>query len=220
MALDHESYATDVLDTTDVYLTAVRECIAVLPATVLGYGTPAFGRRVDRLDERESVCDELLVDLRQLCGKAGPNVTDVYLHTDDVLELYALIDALPNAAERFAAELQTAGPNVTDTTQQDLASMAALASRATMVLTDVVETFVAGLLASGTAVDPIDDIDLVASLEGRADQVKHGIQRRVFADGPSAHALVVRDLARTLDATLDAAEDAADHLLFLDGARH
>jgi len=219
MASVQHPYAAATLDATGAYLAAVRECLTVLPAAMQDYGSSAFAERVDAIADRESTCDELLCRVRTQCGDADPNFTDVYLHTDDVLELFALIDTIPNAAERFVTELQTAAPSLCPPTREDLAGMAAIALRSTVVLTNVVEEFVGALLASGSSGNPTEEVDLVAGLEGRADDLKLRIQRRVFEAGPTAHALVVRDLARVLDSTVDAAEDAADHLLFVHSAR-
>lgn len=218
MARAEESYADAVTVTTTEYLTAVRECVAVLPATVLRYETDRFDEHVQRLSERESACDERLRELRRLCGRAKPNFTDVYLRTDEVMELYAMVDRVPNAAERFVRELDATRPTLDAATADDLAEMAALTARVTGVLADAIEAYASGLVSTAQPADPRDEIDLIADLESRADARKHDVVARAFAGGTDAEALLVRDVAESLDATLDAAEDAADHLLFMHGA--
>ena len=218
MARAEGNYADAMTTSTDEYLTAVRECVAVLPATVLRYETDQFEEYVDLLSDRESTCDDHLRDLRRLCGRADPNFTDVYLRTGEVMELYATVDAVPNAAERFVRELESTRPTFTPETADDLAEMAALSARVTGVLADAIESYADSLVSDAVPADPGGDIDLIADLESRADARKHRIVTRTFANGPSAEALLVRDLVNSLDATLDAAEDAADHLLFMHGA--
>lgn len=220
MASTAQTFEDSMTVTTAEYLAAVRECLAVLPAAVLRYDTDAFADLTERISERESRADDSLRDLRRLCGKAGPHHPSVYLRTDDVMELYALVDDVPNAAERFVRELAATRPTLSESVADELAQMAALATRATTALTEVIERYVGTLLESGPRGDPTREIDLIADLESRGDAAKYAVIERAFVDGPSAEALLVRDVARSLDATLDAAEDAADHLLFMHGDAH
>ena len=110
MARTQESYADAMTVRSNQYLSAVRECIAVLPATVLRYETDEFETLTSRLSERESNCDAALRKLRRLCGRATPNFTGVYLQAGAVMELYAAVDEVPNAAEDFVrlSDLQAA----------------------------------------------------------------------------------------------------------------
>lgn len=220
MARAEQTYADSMMVATNEYLTSVRECMTVLPAALLHYDTDDFEDLAERVSERESAADEDLRELRRLCGRAGPHHPSVYLRTDDLMELYALVDAVPNAAERFIRELAATRPALSDAVSDELAQMAALAVRATKVLTEVIERYVGTLLESGPRGDPTREIDKIADLESRGDAATYGVLERAFADGPSAEALLVRDVARSLDATLDAAEDVADHLLFMHGDAH
>jgi len=218
MARTQESYADAMTVRSNQYLSAVRECIAVLPATVLRYETDEFETLTSRLCERESNCDAALRKLRRLCGRATPNFTGVYLQAGAVMELYAAVDEVPNAAEDFVRQLDAIRPTLAPQTADDLAEMAALATRATGVLADAIETYAESLVTSGPPADPRGAVEQIAALESRADDRKQRIVRRAFADGPTAPSIVVRDLTAALDETLDAVEDAADHLLFMYGA--
>lgn len=105
MATATEEYAELITGSTTEYLDSVRSCTALLPATLLRYGEPEFHQTSIRLGESESMRDARLRELRELVGDADPNYTDVYLRTPDVMELYALLDEVPNAAEQFVRDL-------------------------------------------------------------------------------------------------------------------
>ncbi|MFB6074152.1 MAG: DUF47 family protein [Haloarculaceae archaeon] len=215
MATGIEQYGDAVTATTDEYLESVRSCVSVLPATLLRYGEGEFAATADRLVERESTCDYHLRELRTVLGEARPNTTDLYLRSGDVMELYAQVDAVPNAAESFVRERIAVEPDLDEATRDDLAAMAALTTRATMLLTEVIGEFVASLVTAGPAAAVADAVDQVADLESQCDGLRQDVVVRAFERRPTAEAMLVRDLAESLDAAADAAEDAADHLLFL-----
>lgn len=218
MARAAQSYADAVTTTTTQYLHAVEECLDALPTVVHTYESDRFEEQVCLVSDHESACDDHLRTLRRLCGQATPNFTGVYLNAGAVMELYALVDAVPNAAERFVRDLAAKRPQLSTGVADDLAEMATLSARVTGLLTDAIEAYVEALVTEGRAPDPRGEVDLIADLEHRADAMKHGVVERAFADGATPEAIVVRELADALDATLDAAEDAADHLLFMHGA--
>lgn len=220
MATATDAYAESVTGSTEDYLDSVRTCTALLPATLLRYGEPEFHESVMRLGDYESTCDAQLRELRSLLGDAEPNYTDVFLRTPDVMELYALLDEVPNAAEQFVRDLDAVRPALSDPTHEDFVNAAALSSRATWLVCDVVGRYVSSLVSPGGSVDVTDTAERVSALERRADDRTYAAIERSFDRLETADALVVRDLAQSLDATLDAAEDAADHLLFMASATY
>jgi|GEM_PF-1462523 len=215
MATTTDAFGDAVREQTGEYLTAVRRCLATLPPALLGYGDSEFADSVSDLVARESVCDERLQTLRTTLGTAEPNYTEVYLNSGTVMELFVLLDEVPNCAEQFLRELDAVRRPLDEGTTDALTQMAALAARATRVLTDAIERFVAGLVEPGEGPDIVDAVDQVAALESRADDLKYEIITHAFDTLPTAEAVVVRDLARSLDAALDAAEDTADQLLYV-----
>ncbi len=220
MATVTDEYGDAVTEATGEYLSAVRSCVSVLPASLLAYGEDGFEERVDRLAGRESTCDVRLRELRSLLGEARPNYTEVYLRTAEVMELYAAVDAVPDAAEVFLRELSAVDPDLRPATVDDLAAMAGYTSRATILLADVVERFVGSLVSPGTGAPVADAVDQIDDLERQCDALRHDVVERALADRPTPEAILVRDLAERLDEAANAAEDAADHLLFVaSGAR-
>jgi len=215
MATTTDAFGDAVREQTEEYLTEVRRCLATLPPALLGYGHSGFTDGVSALVASESVCDERLRTLRTTLGTAEPNYTDVYLNSGAVMELFVLVDEVPNCAERFLRELDAVRRPLDDETADALTQMAALAARATRLLTEAMETFVDGLIEPGERAAVVDAVDQVAVLESRADDLKYEIITDAFDTLPTAEAVVVRDLARSLDAALDAAEDTADQLLYV-----
>lgn len=210
------AYADEVRGRTDTYLDQVETCIAHLPDAIDAYGTDesAFETTVDRLSTQESDCDATLRELRELVGESlPPNYTDVYLRADDVVRLYASVDAVPNQAEQFVRELGSMAPALTDDTREAFRKMATLVVEATVLLTDATEAYVESLLTAGDPVYVADDIDTIASLESTCDAHKYETLQTAFADAPTGDALVVRELLLSLDDAMNAVEDAADHLL-------
>ena len=216
MATTTDAFGDAVREQTDEYLTEVRRCLATLPPALLGYGHSEFTDGVADLVAAESVCDERLRALRTTLGTAEPNYTELYLNSGAVMELFALLDEVPNCAEQFLRELDAVRRPLGEATTNALTQMAALAARATRILTEAIQTFVAGLVEPGEGEDIVDAVEQVAALESRADDLKYEIITHAFDALPTAEAVVVRDLARSLDAALDAAEDTADQLLYVD----
>lgn len=215
-----DEYARDVTSETAAYLDAVTDCVALLPEALERYGDPAFEETADRLCDRESDADDHLLEIRGLVGDlAPPNYTDVYLRTGEVMRLYARIDAVPNAAERFVRDLRAVEPTLSAPVQDDLRQMATLTADATDELAAVTAEYVDTLVTEGgQSGDVTADVERIAALESEADGHRQAAVERVFADHAAEGAILVRDLAESLDSAADAAEDAAAHLLFMQGA--
>jgi uncharacterized protein Yka (UPF0111/DUF47 family) len=221
MATATETFADEVRAETDAYLDAVTDCVALLPEALDRYGAPAFAETAQRLYERESAADAHLRTLRELIGElAPPNYTDVYLRTGDVMRLYARIDEVPDAAEGFVRDLETVEPTLSDPVKSDFHEMATVTVTATETLAEVTDAYVADLVSDGEATSLTDDIERIATLESEADGHRQAAVERVFSREATTGALLVRDLAESLDCAADAAEEAADHLLFMQGARN
>jgi len=219
MATVTDEYGDEVLDATAAYLTDVRDCVALLPTALEHYGTAEFGPTADRLCERESACDDSLRELRRVLGEAAPpNYTEVYLRTGEVMRLYAAIDEVPNAAERFVRRLDAIEPALMPSVRAELGAMATTTVEATDLLADATESCLLDLVSGGDASDFTADIDRIAALESDCDGHKAAIVESAFDANETAEALLRRDFAASLDAAADATEDAADHLLFVHGA--
>ena len=214
-----DAYGTDVRTATVGYLDAVCNCIELLPVTIEQYGDPSFEETAALLCEHEPTADEHLQELRTvLSDTVPPNYTDVYFRTDEVMRLFALIDAVPNVAEDFIHDLETIQPMLPGPVIDDFAEIATVTVTATDHLADVTEAYIAELVTEGQTDNYTDGIEAIAALEGQADARRQAVVERVFDDGATPGALLVRDLAQSLDSAPDAAEDAADHLLFMQGA--
>lgn len=219
MVTDTVEYADDVTSETDGYLRAVEACLDSLPAALEAYGDTNFEEAAATLSAHESAADEQLRDLRGLLGRlAPPNYTEVYLRTGEVMRLYALVDDVPDGAERFVRDLETVEPVFSAPVREEFAAMASLSVEITGLLTDVTAQFVHDLLTSGETTPLTDDVERIAALESECDAHRRAAVEHAFAQRATTEAMLVRDMAASLDAVADVAEDAADHLLFMQGA--
>lgn len=215
MATRSPDYADIVAEKTVTYLDAVEDCLVLLPQTL---SAAADGRPLtdasDALVEQESVCDQ---HRRRLCGAIGrsrPNYTDVYLRAADLAELFSMVDAIPDAAERFVRDFEAMSPSLSESTLTTLQDVAVLTLSGVKLLTDAIETYVESLLTDGPNPPVGDAVDRISKLESQCDQYRNDVLSQAFEAHSTADALVVRALLQSLDAVPNAVEDAADHLLF------
>jgi len=219
MATLTDEYGDDVLEATVAYLADVRDCVSLLPTALERYGTDEFGPTAQSLCERESACDASLREIRRLLGDAAPpNYTEVYLRTGEVMRLYAAVEAVPNATERFVRQLDTIDPDLSQSVRTEFGAMAATTVEAADLLADLTEACVVDLVGGGETGGYTAEIERIAALESDCDGHRAAVVEEAFARLETAEALLVRDLAASLDAAPDAVEDAADHLLFMQGA--
>lgn len=208
-------HTADVADRTGTYLTAVEDCLVVLPQALAVYGdTQAFADATAELGRQESVCDDYR---RRLCGAVGrarPEFTALYLRGAELTELFTMVDAVPDAAETFVRDLDAMSPTLTGPTAERLADIAALACEANALLTEAIEAYVRALATDDSPPAIADAVDRITELESQCDQYRDEIVARAFEGRSTADALVVRELVRSLDAIPDAIEDAADQLVF------
>jgi len=215
MATGTAEYTTDVADKTTTYLTAVEDCLVLLPQALAVYDdTQAFTDSAVELGERESVCDDYR---RQLCGAVGrarPEFTALYLHGAELTELFTMVDAVPDATESFIQDLDAMSPTLTETTARRLEDIAALVCQANELLTQAIDAYVHALVTDDAAPPIADAIDRITDLESQCDHYRTEIVTQAFDRQATADALVVRELVQSLDAVPNAIEDAADQLMF------
>jgi len=213
-----EGYAAAIRSKTETYLDRVTDCVRRLADATDAYGDDpgAFAAAVDDLAAAESDCDDALRELRTLLSEpSAPNYTDVYLRADDVARLYAAIDEIPNAVERFARELRAIAPPLDGDVRATVREMASLTVEATEALSAATREYVESLLVAGETASVGPAVEEIAALESECDRLKYEGLAAAFDGAPPADAVVVRDLLVGLDAAVDAVEDAADELLVL-----
>ncbi|WP_134670384.1 hypothetical protein [Halorussus marinus] len=212
-----EGYAAAVSSETETYLDRVADCAGRLPGAINAYGVDddAFATAVDDIAAAESDCDDALRELRRLLSeRSRPNYTDVYLRADDVARLYAAVDEIPNAVERFARELRAIAPSLGGA-RAIVEEMASLAVEATEALAAATGEYVESLLVEGGTASVGPAVEEIRALESAADRLKYEGLAAAFDEAATPDALVVRELVVGLDAAIDAVEDAADQLLVL-----
>ncbi|QIO21480.1 hypothetical protein [Haloarcula sp. JP-L23] len=216
MAIPTAEYANTVTTRTATYLDAVADCVLLLPQILAAYDDDPARREAltTQLADRESACDDHLRSLRTDIARATPNFTDVYLRADALVELYACIDEIPNAAETFVRDLDAVSPELDPQTLATFTDVAALAARATRLLVSTTRGYVQSLTTAGPSPHVSGTVDRIAGIESQCDDRRHAVTSRAFDDLAVEDALLVRDLARSLDTVPDAVEDAADHLRF------
>lgn len=213
-----EGYAAAVRSETETYLDRVTDCVRRLPGAIDAYGDDpdAFAAAVEEVAAAESDCDDALRALRTLLSEpSAPNYTDVYLRADDVARLYAAIDEIPNAVERFARELRAIAPRLDDDVRATIRKMASLTVEATEALSAATREYVESLLVEGEPACVVPAVEEIAALESECDRLKYEGLAAAFDDASPADAVVIRELLVGLDAAIDAVEDAADELLVL-----
>lgn len=214
MATGTTEHTTDVADRTATYLTAVEDCLRVLPRALAVYGeSQAFADATAELGRKESVCDD---HRRRLCGTVGrarPEFAALYLRGAELTELFTMVDAVPDAAERFVRDLDSMSPALTEPTVDRLEEVAALACEANALLTEAIEAYVRALVTDDPAPAIADAVERITDLESQCDQYRDEIVARAFERQSTVDALVVRELVRSLDAVPNAIEDAADQLM-------
>ena len=215
MATGTAEYTAGVADKTTTYLTAVEDCLALLPRALAVYDdAQAFTDATADLGAQESVCDE---HRRRLCGAVGrarPEFPALYLRGAELTELFTMVDTVPDAAETFVQDFDAMSPALTDATVRQMQDIAALAYQASELLAQAVETHVRALVTDDSAPPIASAVERITELESQCDQYRDEIVARAFEQQSTADALVVRELVQSLDAVPDAIEDAADQLVF------
>jgi len=215
MATGTAEYTADVAEKTTAYLTAVEDCLVLLPQALAVYDdTPAFTETAVELGAQESACDDHRRRLRGAVGRAGPESTALYLRGAELTELFTMVDAVPDATESFVQDLDAMSPTLTETTARRLEDIAALACQANELLTQAIDAYVHALVTDDSAPPITDAIERITDLESQCDHYRNEIVSQAFDRQSTADALVRRKLVQSLDAVPNAIEDAADQLMF------
>lgn len=208
---------------TATFVEGVTECVAALPELLDRY---ADGASTDgllaRTRERESECDRVHREVSSLvstadAGELGIRLTGVHLNRGQLLELYARLDDVADAAERFAADLVGMDPRRVEAGLAGLRAMADSAVRAVDHLGEAVTGFVRTLCDPEYSLAVVDTVETVRRIEGRVDERRDEVVATAFRRGDDAAGLVYRELAFGLDSVVDAAEDVTDRMFLLAG---
>ncbi|WP_247010178.1 hypothetical protein [Halorientalis litorea] len=215
-----ERFRREFEDQTDRYLDTLMECTARLSPALECYGQDAdpFWDELEAVHRLESDCDDLLQDLRlSVAESMQPNFTGVFFQPGPVLELFARLDAVPNAVEQFLTELAAMTPSLSVTALSDFVRMADIVTDAMATLVSVTADLCDVLCGTDAGTDDIHRrVESVIAAESRCDTVRDKLLSDAFAETDTAAALVVRALALTLDRAMDAVEDAAEQLVYVD----
>jgi len=211
-------FATEFTECVDRYLDQVEAAAAYAPVALDSYerDRTEFHRDVREVGGVESACDELLDELRALVGASmQPNFTGVYFRPASVLDLFVAIDRIVNRIETFLTDLAGIEPTLAWGCRRDLRETAAATAEATTLLATAARGLTETVCRGGEIPDVEPVVTEIGRLESRCDDRRTKVVADAFARRETATALVVRELAATLDAAIDAAEDAADRLSFL-----
>ncbi|MFB6200420.1 MAG: DUF47 domain-containing protein [Halorhabdus sp.] len=216
-----DSVADRLLEDTDAYVTSVVTITEEFADTMAVYRQdtsilPDARRRIDAL---ESDCDDHLQNVRRLVGESmPPNYTEAYLRSGELLQLYRVLDAVPNRIEQFVTELAVTSPPLDAETRACFRDMSRRIAVGVDRLSGVVSAYVEGLVTSGDTVHVAPHVDAIASNESDCDAIRDAVIATAFESGVDAEALFVRELVVGLDAVMDAIEDVGDHLLYMNSA--
>jgi uncharacterized protein Yka (UPF0111/DUF47 family) len=224
MSETKRSFATDLQDVSERYLDRVAWTVDQVTGTLELYRADRteFYESVEHIKGLESDCDALLDEIRTTLGESmRAELSDIQVESSALLEVYLGIDEIVNRTEQFLADMAAMEPDLSETALADLIRMADFLRMATDRLATAVSDLLgqlcrpdeANIAESVTA--PVTEI---GSLESSCDSIRHKLIGDTFARSPTAEALLVRELAVTLDSALDAVEDAADQLLLLDSS--
>jgi uncharacterized protein Yka (UPF0111/DUF47 family) len=211
-------FATEFVECVDRYLDQVEAAAAYAPMALDSYerDRTEFHRDVREVDSIESACDELLDELRSLVGASmRPNFTGVYFRPASVLDLFVAIDRVVNRIETFLTDLAGIEPSLSYDCRREFRETAAATAEATTLLATATRELIGTFCRGGEMPDVAAVVTEIGRLESRCDDRRTKIVADAFARQETATALVIRELATTLDAAIDAVEDAADRLSFL-----
>jgi len=212
------AFATEFQDRAGRYLDQVEAAVTYAPMALETYETDrtAFHRDVREVGRIESECDDLLEECRTLIGSSmRPNFTGVYLRPGSVLDLFVAIDRVVNRIETFLAELAAIEPALSLAARRDLIRMAETTAEATTLLATATGALLESLCTGGDCPDVDAAVTEIGALESRCDRRRTKIVADAFANEATVQALLLRELATTLDAATDAVEDAGDRLSFV-----
>jgi uncharacterized protein Yka (UPF0111/DUF47 family) len=208
----HEGSVGDgVRSHTEAYVAAIVDCVNHLPRAVEAGQDGAVGDAVAAVCEAESACDRRRRELVRTLASMPSDTTGVA--APELVSLIERLDRVPNRTERAVVTLESTAPPVGDVAE--LEEMVALTCEASEALAAATVAFTDGLYD-----DPADREAVaaatarVADAESRCDHLRRAAVREAFG-GPTAEALLLRELVLAVESVTDAAEDAADTLQYL-----
>lgn len=201
----------------------IAACLDRLSELVSLYssGEP-YDRCVRRVRTLESECDETYrsaathistVDARDL----GIRLTGIHLNRNQLLDLFTYLDEIPNAAERFASDLEAIKPRRVDDCLEGLGEMITSARAGVRFLEEAVPKFIRSLTDPEEAMSIVDVVGPARRIESHVDDLRAEVIATAFESEPQATALVYRELALLLDGLVDAIEDVTDQMVLVGG---
>lgn len=217
------SFEQRLRDGTETYLDQIDATVQLLPPLLAAYRDDDGYRRVaDRIGEQESACDTTLRRIGALIVNAdvtdlGIRLSRLHLNTGATIELYQLLDEIPNLAEQFADELLAMAPPRSPRTLTALSTMIDLAVEAMSAIRGAVGTYVEMVTNGDPQANPLPAIERVRHLESETDDTRNETITTAFQHEESGAGLVFRELAVLLDALVDAMEDVTDRIVLIAG---
>lgn len=208
---------------TATYFDRIEECVAQLPRLIEQYADDGpYHRTAERIRDLETECDTVN---RQICGlitnaavdDLGVRLTRIHLHAGQIVELYRLLDEIPNVAEQFAEQLVAIEPERSGDCLAVLERMAGTIVDAASFLRVAVSEYVHALCRPEGSTAVVEEVQQIRGAESDGDGLRNEVISTAFADGGVEHPLVYREFALLLDEILDATEDVTDQMIFTIG---
>lgn len=195
------------------YLERLGDCIGTVPKVFEGYDGD-IEDEVRRVGEAESDCDALVDEMKRDVMGMTPQTTGLYIRSESVVRLLRELDGIANSAEEAVRTTHACRPEMPPEVRECLTEVAERSAVATGVLSDCVLRTFESFEEPGT-VDVSEEAERIRETERRCDRLKDEAVEVAFEELPTGEAVVVKDVASTLDGVPDGVEDAADVLVYL-----
>ena len=195
------------------YLERLGDCVGTVPKVFEGYDGD-IEDEVRRVGEAESDCDALVDGMKRDVMGVTPQTTGLYIRSESVVRLLRELDGIANSAEEAVRTTHACRPEMPPEVRDCLTEVAERSAVATGVLSDCVLRTFESFEEPGT-VDVSEEAERIRETERRCDRLKHEAVEVAFEELPTEEAVVVKDVASTLDGVPDGVEDAADVLVYL-----
>jgi uncharacterized protein Yka (UPF0111/DUF47 family) len=194
------------------YLERLGDCLGTVTKVFEGYDGD-IEDEVRRIGEAESDCDTLVDGIKRELG-VTPQTTGLYIRSESVVRLLRELDGIANSAEEAVRTTHACRPEMPPEVRGCLTEVAERSAVATGVLSDCVLRTLESFEEPGT-VDVSEEAERIRETERRCDRLRHEAVEVAFEELPTEEAIVVKDIASTLDGVPDGAEDAADVVVYL-----
>lgn len=195
------------------YLERLGDCIGTVPKVFEGYDGD-IEDEVRRVGEAESDCDALVDEMKRDVMGVTPQTTGLYIRSESVVRLLRELDGIANSAEEAVRTTHACRPEMPPEVRECLTEVAERSAVATGVLSGCVLRTFESFEEPGT-VDVSEETERIRETERRCDRLKDEAVEVAFEELPTGEAVVVKDVASTLDGVPDGVEDAADVLVYL-----